>query len=120
MAVTKSKPSKVSKSEAVKPAKSEAETVTKDGVLPRNHFVVVVAIATGHDTTEKAAGVAHRIGATLATAYTMTDSVVKLLEREGLITVANTKPRGHAELTLTDAGWAALAKTREFYATDKF
>ena len=100
--------------------KTEAETVTKDGVLPRNHFVVAVAIATGHDTTEKVAGVIVRIGTGLATAYTMTDSVVKLLERDGLVSVANTKPRGRAELSLTDAGWDALAKTRAFYATERF
>ena len=50
----------------------------------------------------------------------MTDSVVKLLERDGLISVANTKPRGRAELSLTDAGWDALAKTRAFYATERF
>ena len=120
MAVTKSKPSKVSKSEAVKPAKSEAETVTKDGVLPRNHFVIVVAIATGHGTTEEVAHVMFRVGATLATAYTTTNCVVTALAADGLVSVADTKPRIRAELSLTDAGWAALAKTREFYATDKF
>lgn len=103
-----------------KTAKAEAEVITKDGVLARNHFVVAVAIATGHDTTEKVAGVIVRIGTGLATAYTMTDSVVKLLERDGLVSVANTKPRGRAELSLTDAGWDALAKTRAFYATERF
>ena len=100
--------------------KTETETVTKDGVLARNQFIIVVAVATGHDTIEKASHVVLRTGASLATAYTTANGSIHTLIAAGLISIANTKPAIRAELSLTDAGWDALAKTRAFYATERF
>lgn len=103
-----------------KTAKAEAEVITKDGVLARNQFVIAVSIANGVQTAENLSLVLFRMGVSVTSAYTTASGVINLLSRAGLISVANTKPAIRAQLSLTDAGWDALAKTRAFYATERF
>ena len=100
--------------------KTETETVTKDGVLSRNNFIIVVSIASGINTLEDVMLVLHRAGTAFHAANGVTHAAARSLVKAGLIAIANAKPRIRAELSLTDAGWDALAKTRAFYATEKF
>jgi len=100
--------------------KTEAETVTRDGILTRNQFVVVVAVATGCDTMEATAKAMGRTGVRFTSIMGTTSSAITDLKRKGLITVVKPKPGALIELSLTDAGWDALAKTRAFYATERF